>query len=87
MRRRMNNSNYEIPAEVVVCRSGKHSSFRGESPIEDLVIEMMVKTRSQLRRTIVVLLLKEELLLVVLLEEARHRKLSRRLGPIELANP
>ncbi|KAF7843727.1 pentatricopeptide repeat-containing protein [Senna tora] len=50
MHRRLNDSNYSIPAEVVVvCGSGKHSNVRGESPVKMLVKEMMVNMRSPLK--------------------------------------
>ncbi|XP_028764434.1 pentatricopeptide repeat-containing protein At2g17033-like [Neltuma alba] len=50
MRRRLNDSTYAVPAEiVVVCGSGKHSNLRGQSPVKTLVKEMMVKMKSPLR--------------------------------------
>ncbi|KAI9110952.1 hypothetical protein K1719_018072 [Acacia pycnantha] len=50
MRRRLNDSSYAVPAEVVVvCGLGKHSNLRGQSPVKMLVKEMMVKMTSPLR--------------------------------------
>ncbi|XP_015941846.1 pentatricopeptide repeat-containing protein At2g17033 [Arachis duranensis] len=50
MRRRLNDSNYGIPAEItVVCGLGKHSNVRGESPVKVLVKKMMVNMGSPLR--------------------------------------
>ncbi|KAJ9189505.1 hypothetical protein P3X46_000790 [Hevea brasiliensis] len=50
MRKRLNSGNYVIPADVtVVCGSGKHSSIRGESPVKQMVKEIMVRTRSPMR--------------------------------------
>ncbi|KAI4350246.1 hypothetical protein L6164_004718 [Bauhinia variegata] len=50
MERKLNDLNYEIPAQVVVvCGSGKHSNVRGESSVKGLVKEMMLKLRSPLR--------------------------------------
>ncbi|OAY52264.1 pentatricopeptide repeat-containing protein At2g17033 isoform X2 [Manihot esculenta] len=50
MRKRLSSGNYVIPAEItVVCGSGKHSSIRGESPVKQMVKEMMVKLRSPMR--------------------------------------
>lgn len=50
MQRRLNDSSYAIPAEVVVvCGSGKHSNVRGESPVKLLVKEMMVNMSSPLK--------------------------------------
>ncbi|KHN11512.1 Pentatricopeptide repeat-containing protein [Glycine soja] len=50
MGRRLNDSNYGVPAEfTVVCGLGKHSSVRGESPVRVLVQKMMVKMGSPLK--------------------------------------
>lgn len=50
MRYRFDCGKYVVPAEVViVCGLGKHSSVRGESPVKDLVKEMMHRMESPMR--------------------------------------
>ncbi|PRQ25035.1 putative Smr domain-containing protein [Rosa chinensis] len=50
MRCRFDCGEYVVPAEVVVvCGLGKHSSVRGESPVKDLVKEMMRRMESPMR--------------------------------------
>ncbi|WCJ39935.1 pentatricopeptide (PPR) repeat-containing protein [Euphorbia peplus] len=50
MRKRLNSGNQKVPAEIiVVCGSGNHSIVRGESPVKQMVKEIMVQTRSPMR--------------------------------------
>ncbi|KAH7518355.1 hypothetical protein FEM48_Zijuj09G0163000 [Ziziphus jujuba var. spinosa] len=50
MKCRFNNEKHVLPAEVtVVCGVGKHSNFRGVSPVKVMIKEMMARTRSPMR--------------------------------------
>ncbi|KAK4798132.1 hypothetical protein SAY86_030458 [Trapa natans] len=50
MKRKLGNDTSVVPEEVtVVCGSGRHSNIRGESPVKEMVRELLVRAKSPMR--------------------------------------